>query len=75
VSPEQFTAILGGITALLGAIGALVITISRYHQAVNHKMDALLELTASSSHAEGVKAERERRSPEPGHPEHPASAS
>jgi len=53
LSPEQFVAILGGLAVLLAAVARCIAELRAYHAAVNSKMDALLELTATSSRAEG----------------------
>jgi hypothetical protein len=54
VSVEQFVAILAALAALFGAVAKCISEVRQYHRAVNSKMDALLELTAVSSHASGV---------------------
>ncbi len=50
----QIVAILGAITALIGAMVQLIREVRRTHRLVNSRMDELLALTASSSRAEGV---------------------
>lgn len=60
---------LGRITQLivaLSAVGALCVSIytafkvNEVHLTFNSKMDQYIELTRTSSHAEGVKEEKER---------------
>ena len=49
MTPEQFAAIM----VAFAAASLLLAELRAYHKAVNSKMDALLELTATSSYAEG----------------------
>jgi hypothetical protein len=60
---SEFTAIIVALTGLVAAVGALAGAVHGYHKQVNSRMDELLRLTASSSHAAG-RAER-RRVPRP----------
>ena len=53
MTPEQFAAVLVALAAVLGGIARCIAEVRAYHRAVNSKMDALLELTATSSRAEG----------------------
>lgn len=53
MSPEQFGTILLALAAVLGAVAKCIAELRAYHHAVNSKMDRLLELTATSSLAEG----------------------
>jgi hypothetical protein len=53
LSPEQFAAILLALAAVFGAVARCIAELRSYHSAVNSKMDALLELTATASLAEG----------------------
>ena len=52
------------VTAAVGAVTAAVIAyranrqIQQVHISINSRMDALLKLTASASHAEGVEQQR-----------------
>jgi hypothetical protein len=68
MSPEQFVAILFALAAVFGAVAKCIAEVRQYHSAVNSKMDALLTLTAASSRAEGVLAEREAQEQPPGLP-------
>jgi len=54
VSIEQFIALLGAVTALVVALGAILVQLRQTHQLVNSRLSALLELTATASRAEGV---------------------
>lgn len=54
MTPEQLVAVLGAITALIVAVGAVYVQVLRTHQLVNGRMNELLEATRSSAHAEGV---------------------
>ena len=53
MTPEQFAAIMVAFAAVLGGVARCIAELRAYHKAVNSKMDALLELTATSSYAEG----------------------
>lgn len=61
MSPEQFAGILLALAAVFGAVARCIHEVREYHKAVNSKMDALLQLTAVSSRAEGALAERRTR--------------
>ena len=54
MSVEQFVSIMTALTALIGAVGVVIIQTRATHVAVNSRMTELLDLTRSSSHAEGV---------------------
>ncbi len=54
MTPEQFTAVIGALTLLIGAVSGLIVTVHQYHGAVNSKMDKLLSINASAAHAAGV---------------------
>jgi hypothetical protein len=54
VTPEQFTAILVAMAGLITAVATLAGAVHGYHKQVNSRMDELLRLTASSSHAAGL---------------------
>jgi len=54
VTVEQFVAILAAITALIGVLGGIWVQLRQTHKLVNSRLSALLELTATSSRAEGV---------------------
>ena len=55
---DQFIAVMGAFTLLIGAVAGLAQAIHNYHQAVNGRMDLLLALTEKSAHAEGVLSQR-----------------
>ena len=59
MSVEQFVAVLGGFTALLVAIGTLLVQVRSLRQQVDGRLTELLSLTRSSSRAEGALDERE----------------
>jgi uncharacterized membrane protein len=61
MTTDQFVAILVALTGLVGAMAGLwravannADNLERYHVLVNSRLDALLELTASSSFAKGA---------------------
>jgi hypothetical protein len=54
VTTAEFVSIMGGITALIVAVTALVVQVVAYHRVVNSRMTELLALTAKSAHAEGL---------------------
>lgn len=56
---EQFVAILGAITALIVAVGAVFAQVRQTHQLVNSRMTELLAVAKQASHAEGVLDERQ----------------
>ena len=51
---EQVIALTGAITALVVAVTACLVQITRTHELVNSRMTELLELTRSSAKAQGV---------------------
>jgi len=53
VTPEQFVAILTALTALVGAMVAVLRQVHQTHALVNSRMEELLALTRTSSRAEG----------------------
>ena len=59
MTPEQLVAVLGAITALVVAFGAIFRELRSLKTHVNSRMDQLIDLTATSSKAEGVLQERE----------------
>lgn len=59
MTPEQFTALISAIAVLIAAVTGLLVAVSRWHAQVNSRMDQLLELTRTSSRAEGVASVRE----------------
>lgn len=54
MTPEQGVALLGALTALVAALGAILVQLRQTHQLVNSRLTQLLELTERSSSAEGV---------------------
>jgi len=60
MTPEQLVAILGAITALVVAVGAVFREIHQLKVHINSRMDQLIDLTATSSRAEGMLAEQRR---------------
>ena len=61
VSPEQLVAVLGAVTALVVALGAIWRELRSVRTHVNSRMDQMIALTAKASHAEGVLSEDRRR--------------
>ena len=72
-------ALIAATPAFVAALGALVISwlnraqltqtsqrLEEVHLEINSRMTQLLELTRSSSHAEGVKDEKDRNGPDSG---------
>jgi len=65
MTPGEAASLVVAAASLLTAIGTLVVSIatalrlSTVHQAVNGQTDRLVDLTATSSFARGVQAERE----------------
>lgn len=53
MTPEQFVAIIGALTALIIAVTAAWVQLRATHQLVNGRMQELLQLTRDSSKAEG----------------------
>lgn len=58
MSPEQFTAILTALAAVLGAVAVCIAEVRRYRTAVTLKMDLLLALTGEAEFAKGKEAQR-----------------
>jgi len=56
MTTDQFIAVLGGFAALIGAVAGLWSAVHGYHKEVNGRLDALLNLTASSSYARGIES-------------------
>lgn len=54
---DQVVAIMGGLTALIGALVALLVQVRATHDLVNNRMTELLTLTRDSAHAAGVAQE------------------
>jgi hypothetical protein len=53
MSPEQFVAVLGAVTALVIAVSGVFIQVRQTHQLVNSRMTQLVNLTRDSSLAQG----------------------
>jgi len=53
MSPEQFVAILGALTALIAAVAAALVQVRATHALVNSRMTQLLALTQQASLAQG----------------------
>lgn len=53
MTPEQAVAIMSAVVALIGALIGLYVQIAKLHTQVNGRLSDLLELTATSSLAEG----------------------
>jgi hypothetical protein len=53
VTAQEFVTLLGALTALTGAVTALIVQARQTHALVNSRMTELLELTRSASRAEG----------------------
>lgn len=60
MTPEQVTALVTALTALVVALAAIGREIHSLRLHINSKMDKLLEVTAASSRAQGVLDEKER---------------
>lgn len=54
MSPEQYVSIMVACTGLVVAVAALWRSVTAYRHEVNSRLDQLIELTATSSHAAGV---------------------
>jgi hypothetical protein len=50
---EQFVAIMGSITALIGAVTVAIVQLRQTHSLVNSRMSELLDVTKRASLAEG----------------------
>lgn len=60
MSPEQFVAIVAAITALVVAVGGVIVQVVQLRRQVDGRLTQLLELTATSSRAAGALAETEK---------------
>jgi len=60
VTPEQLIAVVGAFTALFIAIAGVLVQVASLKRSVNGRLTQLLELTATSSRAEGTLAENQR---------------
>jgi hypothetical protein len=56
ISVEQYVALLGAVTALVVAVGAILVQLRQLHTLTNSRMSELLELTRKASEAEGFLA-------------------
>lgn len=54
MSPEQYVSIMVACTGLIVAVAALWRSVAAYRHEVNSRLDQLIDLTATSSHAAGV---------------------
>jgi hypothetical protein len=54
VTVDQLVALLGAVTALIAALGAIWVQLRQTHKLVNSRLTQLLALTERSSRAEGV---------------------
>lgn len=59
MSPEQLVAVMGALTALVVAVGGVYVQIRQLSRRVDGRLEQLLELTATSAHAQGVLEEQE----------------
>jgi hypothetical protein len=60
VSPEQITAVLGGLAAVIGAFGVLVAQVASLRKAVDGRLTELVEATRASAQAQGELVGRRR---------------
>jgi hypothetical protein len=58
----EAVAVLAGLTALLGAVGAVIVQLRRLEIRVDGRLTELLELTRTAAMAEGVKQQLEQTS-------------
>lgn len=61
MTPEQLVAVLGAITALAVAIGAVIVQLVQLRKQVNGRLSELLERTAAASQSQGELAGRDFR--------------
>ena len=59
MSVEQFIAIMGAVTALVGVLGGILVQLRQTHTLINSRMTQLLDVSKTASHAEGVLDERQ----------------
>lgn len=56
---EQFVAIMGAATTLIGVLGAIFVQLRATHQAVNGRMEELIRVTRQAATKEGELAGRD----------------
>ncbi len=59
MTPEQLVAVIGAITALVAALGAVFVQLRQTHALINSRMTELLETTKMAAQAKGELAGRE----------------
>ena len=63
---DQFVTVVGALTALVAAVGAVFVQVRQTHELVNHRMTELLDVTKQSALAQGALAERREPGQNPG---------
>lgn len=56
---DQFVAVMGAFTALIGALGVIYVQLLQNHRAVNGRMTELLEMTRQAAQTKGELAGRD----------------
>jgi hypothetical protein len=59
MSPEQFVAIMGALTLLIGAIVQLLVAVRSLHSAVNGRLTMLLDEATTAARKDGELAGRD----------------
>lgn len=59
MTPEQFVAIMGGLTLLIGAVVQLLVAVKGLHTAVNGRLTQLLAAETARAQKEGELAGRD----------------
>ncbi len=59
MTPEQFVAVLGAVTALVVALGAIFVQLRQTHTIINSRMTELIETTRQAAQSKGELAGRD----------------